>query len=445
VAGREWEGVLAIEGVPTGDGRMIERNALTWETGPWPLHFDLDGNSHFTGVVIGEVREVWRSGNQILGRGTLHTDSAVPEVRDFATRVAELSENPAGSLAGLSVMFDSEDVEVRISSELFKAYVDPWDEDAYEAEQAAKKVQAETKDRVTIASWSAGDELWVFTAGRLREVSVAPVQAIVGSELHMSKKAVAAATWARGAGIVSRPVSAVAAAAFDAAFSDPKFGADSDKDPRLVFQKRRRSEETDGFGAPFTVEDDGRVWGHFALHGRCHSAYSSCLVPPDSGGDFSEFLTGEAQRGVRTGPIILGTTHSVNPDGTVKDYDHLANTGEAVADVTVGRDSHGFWVSGRVRPGITPAQLASLKGSALSGEWLPYGSQLKLRGILAVNSPGYLIERRGRESYALAASAAGGPVLFTVSPACCGGDDPTLQRVKLLEDALARSLARGVV
>jgi hypothetical protein len=438
MAGRAWEGVLAIEGVPTGDGRMIDRGALTWETGPWPLHFDLDGNSHFTGVVIGEVAEVWRSGNQILGRGTLHTDSAVPEVRDFATRVAELSENPAGSLAGLSVMFDQEAVEVRVKADLMRAYVDPFDEDVAEPEP-------DKDGRVAIASWAAGDELWVFTAGRLREVSVAPVQAIVGSELHMSAKAVAAATWARGAGIVSRPVSAVAAAAFDAAFSDPKFGTDSDTDPRLVFQRRRRPDEVEGYGAPFTVEDDGRVWGHFALHGRCHSAYSSCLVPPDSGGDFSEFLTGEAVRGVRTGPIILGTTHSVRPDGTVKDYDHLANTGEAVADVVVGRDSHGFWVSGRVRPGITPAQLATLKGSSLSGEWLPYGSALKLRGILAVNSPGYLIERRGRESYALAASAAGGPVLFTTSPACCGQDDPTSRRLKALEGALARSLARGVV
>jgi hypothetical protein len=437
MAGREWEGVLAIEGVPTGDGRMIDRGALTWEAGPWPLHFDLDGNSHFTGVVVGDVTEVWRSGNTIRGRGTLHTDSVEPEVARFAMRVAELSENPAGSLAGLSVMFDSEDVEVRVKADLMRAYVDPFDEEVAEPEPDAD-------GRVAIASWKAGDELWVFTAGRLREVSVAPVQAIVGSELHMSRKAVAAATWARGAGIVSRPVNPVAAAAFDAAFSDPRFGTDSDTDPRLVFQRRRRPEESDGFGCPFTVEDDGRVYGHFALHGRCHSAYSSCLVPPDSGGDFSEFLTGEAVRGVRTGPIILGTTHSVNPDGTVKDYDHLANTGQAVADVIVGRDSHGFWVSGRVRPGITPAQLAALKGSALSGEWLPYGSQLKLRGILAVNSPGYLIERRGSEPYALAASA-GKTVLFTSSPACCGGDDPTLQRVKLLEDALARTLARGVV
>lgn len=444
MAGRAWEGVLAIEGVPTGDGRMIDKDAIWWETGPWPLHYDLDGNSHFTGTVIGAVTEVWRSGNQILGRGTLDTDSAVPEVAQLATRVAELSENPAGSLAGLSVMFDSESVEVRIPADAFKQYIEPWDELAYQQEQAARKATADAGKDVTIASWAYSDELWVFTTGRLREVSVAPVQAIVGSELHMTKAAVAAATWAPGAGIVTRSLDPVAAAARDAAFSDPKFGADSDKDPRLVFQRRRRADEIEGYGAPFTVEEDGRVWGHFALHGRCHSAYQSCLVPPDSGGDFSEFLTGEAQRGVRTGPIILGTTHSVNSDGTVKDYDHLANTGEAVADVTVGRDQHGFWVSGRVRPGITAAQLASLKGSALSGEWLPYGSQLKLRGILAVNSPGYLIERRGSDPYALAASA-GRTVLFTSSPACCGGDDPTLQRVKTLEAALARSLARGVV
>jgi hypothetical protein len=107
----------------------------------------------------------------------------------------------------------------------------------------------------------------------------------------------------------------------------------------------------------------------------------------------------------------------------------------------VGRDSHGFWVAGRVRPGITAGQLAALKGSALSGEWLPYGSSLKLRGILAVNSPGYLVERRS--DYGLAASAAG-PVLFTTSPACCNGGEAPNPRVKRLGDALARMRKRGV-
>lgn len=433
-----FDAIIALEGVPTGDGRMLERNAVTWGDGPWPLRFSPQGD-HSTALVIGTITQVWRSGNDIRARGVLHDDSEDPEVVRGVQRTIELAKD---GLAGLSVGLDDEDVEIRVKAEVMQSWSDPFMEDGGDTDAAKDDKGRKDKDgRITVAAWRSGDELFVMTSGRLREVTVTDQPAIVGAELSLRAITAGNAGPLRTEGAAlavhlnrnGQAGGAIAAANIDAAFADPKFGPDGTVDKRLVFQPRRRADETDGWGCPFTVEDDGRVYGHLAIDSRCHGAFQACVTAPDSDGDFSMFLTGEAVRGVPTGPIILGTTHSVNPDGTVKSYDHLANTGQAVADVTVGRDQHGTWVAGRVRPGITPAQLAALRGSALSGEWLPYGDRLRLAGILAVNSPGYLIERRAAKSD-LALAAANGKRVYTMSPECksCG------KKTQRLATALAR-------
>jgi 2'-5' RNA ligase len=92
--------------------------------------------------------------------------------------------------------------------------------------------------------------------------------------------------------------------------------------------------------------------------------------------------------------------------------DHYADTGRAVADVTIGEDRHGIWVAGKLRPGVSDADVATLRGSALSGDWRPIGGNLELAGILAVNNPGFLVDRHE----ALAAS------LITVGPCDCEMD-----------------------
>lgn len=426
--GLDFTAIIAIEGEPTGDGRMLEKGALVFESGPWPLRFRREGDHD--GIVVGTVTEVWRSGAEIRAKGYLHTETADEIVLLAVTRVIELSNE---KLAGISVGLDDEDVEVRIKASLLKEINEELAEDPPQVEPES---EPDADGRVVVYSWSSGDELTVLTSGRLREVTVTDQPAIVGTHLDV-KAAIAASSFAStgtGLEIVATPI---VAAARKSAFANPNFGPDGDHDPRLVWQAPKRPEEVGGWGCPLTVEDDGRIYGHLATKGRCHGAYSACVNPPDSGGDFSMFLTGEAERGIPTGPIILGTTHSVNPDGTIKSYDHLANTGEAVADVTVGNDQHGTWVAGRLRPGVTEEQIAALRGSALSGEWLPYGSNLRLAGILAVNSPGYLVQRVKKDAYGLAAA------LYTVGPTCCG-EDPTEKRIETLEAALAASLMRGV-
>lgn len=377
----KFSAIIAIEGVPTGDGRFLERRSLSFEDGPWPLRFKPDGTHD--GIVVGTIDRVWRSGDEIRAAGTLHLDSSDPEVTAAANRVAELSDE---GLAGLSVGMDDQRGELRIRKE---ALLEVTEEEELE----------ESKDgRVVVGRWRSDDQLTVTTYARLREVSVTDQPAIVGTGLTLEREAVAAA-----GGVKSW-------------FANPVFGMDANQDDRLVWQKPLRSDESGHWGAPLTVTEDGRVFGHLATKGRCHASYTDICLNLDAldpSYSFDEFLTGEAVKGVRTGPIVLNTSHSVRADGTIKDWDWLANTGQAVADVTVGQDQHGIWVAGRTRPGITPSQLAALKGSALSGEWTPAPGKLGLRlsGILAVNGPGFAVARRP-------VTAAGG--IWTFSP----GNEP---------------------
>lgn len=227
-------------------------------------------------------------------------------------------------------------------------------------------------------------DLSVIVGGRLREVTVTDQPAIVGTGLTLERE--------------PEPVAA-AGTRVRSWFSDPGFGRNSVEDSRLVRQEPLRPEEVPHWGAPLTVTKSGRIFGHLATSGRCHAGYLDRCVNVDSldpSYDFSDFMVGEALPGTRTGPLVLDTTHSVTGDRRFLGHDWLSNTGQAVADVSVGRDRHGIWVAGKLRPGVTPAQVATLRGSALSGEWLPPrrgGGSLRLMGILAVNGPGFKITR----------------------------------------------------
>lgn len=163
--------------------------------------------------------------------------------------------------------------------------------------------------------------------------------------------------------------------------------------PRVWFTNPELSSPT-----PLTVNDDGRVFGHAAIWNTCHiGKQGSCLTPPRSHTDYGYFHTGAVQTDdgeqVPVGVITLGTGHAgltLNHRNAAEHYDH---TGTAVADVVVGEDEHGVWVSGALRPDVTEGRLRSLRASALSGDWRPIRSALELVALLAVNTPGFPIPR----------------------------------------------------
>src|SRR6185369_7547589 len=74
--GTPWEGILAVEGVPTGDGREFAPNALTWADMPLPLRWNVEdshgGMPTTKTVLVGRIDNVWRNPDnplEIRGNG----------------------------------------------------------------------------------------------------------------------------------------------------------------------------------------------------------------------------------------------------------------------------------------------------------------------------------------------------------------------------------------
>ena len=149
---------------------------------------------------------------------------------------------------------------------------------------------------------------------------------------------------------------------------------------------------------PLTVTDDGRIYGHLATWGTCHTGFpGECVQPPSSASNYAFFRTGAIRvddgSEVPVGRITLDTTHAGRRLGASDTAAHYEHTGVAVADVAAGEDPHGIWVAGALRPGVSDADVRKLSASPLSGDWRRVGGQLELVAALAVNSPGFPIPR----------------------------------------------------
>jgi hypothetical protein len=149
---------------------------------------------------------------------------------------------------------------------------------------------------------------------------------------------------------------------------------------------------------PLTITEEGRVYGHGAAWGTCHTAFADVCTTPPREGDHSYFRLGEVVTAsgerVAVGHITLGTGHAatrgLSPQKAAEHYD---NTGTVVAVVASGEDDHGIWVAGAVRPGTPETRIQELRAAPLSGDWRRIGGQLRLVAFLAVNRPGFPVPR----------------------------------------------------
>lgn len=150
--------------------------------------------------------------------------------------------------------------------------------------------------------------------------------------------------------------------------------------------------------SPVVVTQEGRIMGHLATWGTCHVGFTDvCVMAPHTQANYAHFRLGavECDDGefVATGTITMNTGHAderANPRASIAHYD---NTGLAVAAVAAGEDEFGIWVSGWVLPSTTDEQIVSLRASNLSGDWRLIGGNLELIAALAVNTPGFPVQR----------------------------------------------------
>jgi hypothetical protein len=379
------EGVSMIEGEPTGDGRMFEVGAAYWDGMlPIPIIFDRMDGDH-TGPTIGAITDMERmDGGKIWTVGYLSA-SDDPETQNLVTRAAELLEEGA---VGVSLRFDSEEVEVRIKKSLIE-------EQAVEAASIDDEGMEDDDDgdRVVVARYSADDALYVFTSARVRHLAIVDTAAVSDGKLALVTSGAIAA-----AGVIGEWEGN------EHFFDDPKFGSYV-TDPRLRYDPDRGV-----WSCPPTVTPDGHVFGHITPQGIClRGRPDRCVTPPD--GDLEGFMRGRAPAagGRRTGVICVGGGHCGVGIGAAEATQFYDNTGKALADVRVGKDQYGIWFSGMVRPGADEKDVYAFAASDVSGHWeYTKAGRMSLVGLPAVNvgafPKGYLTYEEFQ--HGLAASAA---------------------------------------
>lgn len=437
---------MIIEGQPTGDGREIAPGALDWRVPPLPLmglatepHDPSGFSDNDPAVICGRIDSLERvsgeNGTQIIqakGFFLANEDGAY-----FADLVEAMGR------CGISA-----DVAV-VDSEISIEGVDEmgWPTDM------AEVLTKGTVMGATLCPFPAFEGCYIIL-GDGSEPEPIPQQ-VAASDVHYTAKPhfltykecepcqQGIEVIAASAGPVRPP---------KAWFENPGF---TEGDGRLqeIYEKRGSRKLGGRFACPITVTDEGRVYGHIAAWGVCHTAISGqCITAPRSQTDYAHFkrgqhvVTAEGEK-VRVGVITAGTGHaSQRPGfGASAAMAHYDNTGFAAADVNIGEDEYGIWVAGAVRPDATEEQIRVLRAASPSGDWRQLGGNLELVAVLEVNDPGFPL--------AIAASgqleslvAAGATVMHRLShPADESSPDAGSSLVKALSPLLsvARDHARN--
>lgn len=429
----EWEGILVVEGVTTGDGREFAPGSLTWAD-PWlPLRWaPEDFGEHQGAVNVARIDEIWRD----------DTDPAIIRARGYFNvsmpqGLQAYQAVDGEMLRGVSVDVDSvKDSDVEL---VFPENVGDGGDEARPAE-----------DDALMMLFGPPPDKMIFHAGRIRGATLVDLPAFVEAQIKTVKAAPMPGGTAATPGMMPMPTNSPApsgkgdetssvndiVAELGRILTDATLGANLARRraryDRLAITLKRRfgltaqpfSEDAlsdavralvacgtvDTYVAPnawmfehvtdqpvrlgVNVANDGRhIFGYAALWGTCHIGHPDvCITAPHE--DYhthyllGEVLTAEGKR-IAVGNVTLGTGHAslgVNPRQAVEHYD---DTGTCVADVVIGNDENGIWFAGAIRHGTPAGRVAELRAAKLSGDWRRIGGKMRLVALLAVNVPGF--------------------------------------------------------
>lgn len=191
-----------------------------------------------------------------------------------------------------------------------------------------------------------------------------------------------------------------------------------------------------------TVTDDGRVFGHVAAKGVCHTGFAGqCVTVPSSPSGYAYFHTRNAPMtdgaDLPVGVLTVGGGHADVRSKWRPALAHYDESGTAVAMVRAHEDDHGIQVTGQVIHGMTAASVDELRRSPLSGDWREIGGHREMIAALAVNTPGFPIPQA-------AIGARGEPAALVAAGVV--HDAPAVEEPETLADGIVlpsgRSLSR---
>lgn len=147
----------------------------------------------------------------------------------------------------------------------------------------------------------------------------------------------------------------------------------------------------------------GRVAGYVAPWGECllGGDPGSCFTAPTSPTGYIAAMQGDTHTVegtvVRTANIGGGINHAPVYPGEFSQrvVDHYANTASQLMRVVYGEDDYGIWAAGALWPEVTERQVATIRASALSGDWRwrPELAAYDMAGSQLVSVPGFPLLR----------------------------------------------------
>lgn len=361
--GIEWEGPIGYEGVVTTDGRLLMAGKISERE--LPLTFmvmTVNEDGHRGSEVGGKITKIWRTkdGDEvtIMGRGVF--DSG--EVGQEAARMVEEE-----ILRGVSL-----DLGVSEVVALDPETLEPLEEEELDI------VGFFTGEYVTgIGGEIMGATLCPFPAFAEANISILTASGKMNMDSKLDWK-------------IERPV-ITASAAGKAPLKPPLewFETPEPEDP-----------------CPLTVTDDGRVYGHLAIWGQCHTSpdFNYCQQPPRSPSDYQFFHLGEIETAegdpLPIGKITVDTGHAPLSFSGAKTIAHYDNSGCVAAFVRAKDGEKGIWLSGAIRSDAPAEKIRDLRANPPSGDWRLENGSLELHAVLGVPDPGFPVPRS--EAYLVA-------------------------------------------
>jgi hypothetical protein len=354
VGDEPWNGVLTVEGLESGDGRLFALGSLDWEQPPQPLMYQpANVGGHNGSVMVGNITKMTRHGSRIRGEGTVF-GSALK---------SEHGENIRHMMANGGVSVDVDRVK---DADVEMVYAD---DESGEGGMFAKP------------------ETTIFHRGRIRGATLVAFPAFVEAKLAFTNQTLTAACDTDACGCET---------------DDPLIASVHTITIPNLPKAEWFNEPTDvKLSGALTITDDGRVYGILAPGNTTHRSVKRRV--PRGNVDYTRFHKAETivEGGSRvvTGVITAACGHAPTENyGTLeRRRDHYDNSCSVLANIRIGESKQGHvYAAGALNPGADPRQVAQALGCALSGDWQPHPDRPGVQEFIAahlVPVPGFPMAR----------------------------------------------------
>lgn len=354
-----WEGILAVEGLVSSDGRYLMPGKIDWRELPLTLMAQTVNEEGHTGsFVAGKITDIRREDRPDLGDGAVAIiGTGVFDDGEGGTEAARLLE--AEMLRHVSIDFSPTEAHM----------LDP------------ETLNVIAEEDVDLSTLLGGDFVRGYE-GRIMGATLLPFSAFEEATMHIVD--VPGQEMLVASAFTMRKVLTASAAGIA---------------PLLPPHDWFYEPETPG-PCPLTVTEDGKVFGHLALWNQCHRQVSgSCEMAPRSRSGYAYFHTGalttDDGRKVNVGRITVGGGHaSTSPYLGMKGaIDHYDETGMVGAFVRATDGDYGIWLSGAVRSDCPSERVRDLEANPPSGDWREENGRLELCAALSVPVAGFPVPR----------------------------------------------------